>query len=212
MVFLLLVPVLASMGTNTTLYGRIACFMGAWVFLLVMNEGKIKENLSRWVLIASFMCLAAPMAYNTACIYMHHNKYYTSHLEHGSENAKALSLTTQQVAYYERVYDLCQQYGYQPKKSVLFASKHDWATAYIWDLRLSNEFQLSTIFKFLPEEEFLLPDFIILTDEEKLLYDFEKFSWGWPEQYDVYQIGSPESLCNKFNGGEGKIRWMYCRK
>ena len=53
---------------------------------------------------------------------------------------------------------------------------------------------------------------LIMSEDDIGFFHLEDFSWGWPENYDKYFIGTPETVCQKFIGYEGRKRWLYCRK
>jgi hypothetical protein len=210
--FLVLFPVFASIGTNTSLYGRMGCFLCSWVFLWLIKEECFKEKAHWYISLGAILTLLLPISYNNIRNYHQHNTIYTTHFTHGTDNAAELWMSPEQKAYFERIHVLFDQYGYQPDKSVVFASYLDYCTIYVFDAKLSNGFHMKGFFPFKPKEDFLLPDFIIMSEDDIDFFHLEDFSWGWPENYDKYFIGTPETVCQKFIGYEGKKRWLYCRK
>lgn len=210
--FLLLFPLIGAVGTNTSLLGRIGSFIFAWGFLWMVFEEKMEIKNFWYVTLGAILIVLIPVSYNSARIYYHHKEYNTERFIHGSTGVAELSLTHQQLAYFENIFSIISQYGFEPQKSVMFTSYTDYCTIYAFDAVLSSRFHLPHNYPFFPKEQMMEPDFIILNEEEVLYYHLSDMSWGWPEMFDSYEIGTPETICQKFIGDYAKNRILYCRK
>ena len=55
-----------------------------------------------------------------------------------------------------------------------------------------------------------VPDFLFLCefDEMVALEKLKNMPWGWPDEFDKYYVGTPETI----QIGYPTERWLYCRK
>ena len=210
--FLFVMPLVCAIGTNTNLWGRIGCFIVPWGILIVMSEDFLQIHIDKKVIVGFIVLLLIPLSINTSRIVYHSKKYYTEHFVSGNQNVAGIAMTVEQKKYFEKIQNIIEKYDYQPRKSVFFASYLDYCTIYALDAELSSKFHLPCNFPFFPKEQMLQPDFIILIPEESHIYKLEELKWGWPEEYDVFEIGTPETIHQKLIGDVAKKRLLYCRK
>lgn len=210
--FLFVLPLICAVGTNTNLWGRLGCFIVPWGIIWVIAEDHLNIQINKKVVICVITLLLVPMFINTSRIIYHYKKYNTEHFISGNPNMTNISITSAQKTYFEKIQTIVNKYDYQPRQSVFFASYHDYCTIYALDAELSSRFHLPCNFPFFPKEQMLRPDFLILVPEESHIYNLEDFPWGWPDQYDAYEIGTPETIHQKLIGDVAKHRLLYCRK
>ncbi len=212
LLFLFILPLICAVGTNTNLWGRLGCFIVPWGIIWIIAEDYLNIHINKKVIICFISLLIIPLSVNSMRIIYHYKKYNTEHFVSGNKNLAALSITPAQKEYFERIQNIVNQYNYQPRQSVFFASYHDYCTIYALDAELSSKFHLPCNFPFFPKEQMLRPDFIILVPEESHIYNLADFEWGWPDQYDKYEIGTPETIHQKLINDVAKHRQLYCRK
>lgn len=204
--FLLCFPLIAAMGTNTTLSSRIGYFLVAWAFLWFDQKMD-----SKWyVTLAAILILLVPLAEETYASLKEKDNcvYFTKGNKHFAE----IAITEKQKDYYDRVFDLLAEYGFKPDSSVVFTPMFDYATVYAFDAKLSSNFYQPNNFLFWDASSMLRPDFIILSgwDETVIGDKLKTVGWGWPEDFDAYEMGTPESMV--LTSSEIEQRTVYCRK
>ena len=211
-IFILITPVVCSIGTNTNMWGRIGCFMIPWGILWLIAEQKCAEIKSKLELqIAMILILFIPISFNSARMVYHNKKYATEKFSEGSRGIAELDLTKEQANYFYKVNDIIRQYNYLPNKSIVFASVRDYCTIYAFDAKLSSNFHLPCNFPFFIDK-MICPDFIILSEADYYKETLKDMQWGWPNEFDVYYLDSPETICRKLIGGTTDTRTLYCRK
>jgi len=204
--FLFCFPVIASFGTNTSLSGRISCFIVAWAFLWFEQSTK-----TRWyVTLAAILVILVPLTNKTFT--QLHNRDDRFHFIKGNKSFAEISLTEKQKDYYDRVYDLMAEYGFTQDSSVVFTAAFDYATVYAFDAKLSSNFHQVNNFLYWDASKMLRPDFIILCgwDEKVIGNKLKTVGWGWPEDFDAYDMGTPESIV--LTSADIEQRTVYCRK
>ena len=212
LLFLLVTPIICSIGTNTNMWGRIGCFMIPWGVLWLIVELKSTEIKSKLALqITMILILFIPISFNSARMVYHNKKYATEHFLKGSQGIAELDLTKEQANYFYKINDIIKQYNYMPNKSVIFASVRDYCTIYAFDAKLSSNFHLPCNFPFFIDK-MICPDFIILSEADNYSETLKDMRWGWPDEFDVYYLDSPETICRKLIGGTTDARTLYCRK
>ena len=194
------------MGTNTALSGRIACFLIAWAFIWFDRDCNTKW----YVALAAILVMLLPLAKSTYdglkdkdnCV------YFTKGNKHFAE----IAITEKQKDYYDRVYDLMTEYGFKPDSSIVFTAEFDYATVYAFDAKLSSNFHQINNFLYWDANEMLRPDFIILSgwDEVVIGDKLKTVGWGWPEEFDAYDMGTPESIV--LTSADIEQRTVYCRR
>ena len=202
-IFLFCFPVIAAMGTNTSLSGRITCFIVAWAFLWFEKNPK-----TQWyVTLTAILLIIVPSTRNTFDGIKNRDDRF--HFTRGNKYFAEISLTEKQKDYFDKVYDLLTEYGFKSDSSVVFTAAFDYATVYAFDAKLSSNFHQINNFLYWDPEEMLRPDFIILCgwDETVIGDKLRTVGWGWPEDFDAYDMGTPESIVLT-----SADRTVYCRK
>ena len=199
-------PLIAAMGTNTALSSRITCFLVAWAFLWFDR----KMDTKWYVTLAAILIMLLPLAKGTYdslkdkenCV------YFTKGNKHFAE----IAITEKQKDYFDRVYDLMTDYGYKPDSSVVFTAMFDYATVYAFDAKLSSNFHQTNNFLYWDVSSMLRPDFIILSGWDEIVMGdkLKTVDWGWPEEFDAYEMGTPESTV--LTSPDIEQRTVYCRK
>lgn len=211
-IFLFVTPIVCSIGTNTNMWGRIGCFMIPWGVLWCIAEQRSTIIISKLELqIAMILILFIPISFNSARMVYHNKKYATENFLEGSREIAELDLTKEQASYFHKINDIIRQYNYLPNNSVVFASVRDYCTIYAFDAKLSSNFHLPCNFPFFVDK-MICPDFIILSEADNYKESLKNMQWGWPDEFDVYYLDSPETICRKLIGGATDTRTLYCRK
>ena len=204
--FLFCFPLIAAMGTNTSLSSRISYFLVAWAFLWFDQEMD-----SKWyVTLAAILIMLMPLATDTyGSLKDKDNRVYFTK---GNKYFAEIAITEKQKDYYDRVYDLLTEYGFKPDSSVVFTPMFDYTTVYAFDAKLSSNFYQPNNFLFWDASSMLRPDFIILSgwDETVIGDKLKTVGWGWPEDFDAYEMGTPESMV--LTSSDIEQRTVYCRK
>lgn len=203
--FLFCFPVIASVGSNTFSF-RVACFIVAWAFLWFEQ----KEETKWYVALAAILAILVP--YTLKTVNTLNNRDDRFHFTRGNKYFAEISLTEKQKEYYDNMYDLMSDYGFKSNSSVVFTALFDYATVYAFDAVLSSNFHQTNNFLYWDTKDMLRPDFIILSgwDEKVMGERLRTMGWGWPEEFDAYGMGTPESRVQNFSNAEK--RTVYCRK
>jgi len=200
--FMFSFPIIASIGTNTYLGSRMICFTAPWILYMSNN------NVPKYTLLASVivLLLSPSLSYTKKTI----NRDDTYHFTKGRASFAKLSLTNEQVQYYDNVYDIMSQYGFKAHQSVVFTTEYDYATVYAFEAELSSNFYQKNNFLHVDRSVMRQPDFIFLSkwDKDVLGKELAEMPWGYPEKYDEYYVGTPESPDFPWDSN----RWLYCRK
>ena len=189
--FIFAYPLLASFGTNTALSGRIHCFVSAWLFLWFEYEYKHPQEDYRRVYTAVLLLFIIPLS-GTYKVYM--NRDDSHHFTRGNKYFAEIALTEKQADYFNKVYDILEDYNYQPKQSAVLTACYDYCCLYAFDA---------------------VNDFIFLCKWDSIVMakDLEAMPWGWPEEFDKYYVGTPEPDGAPWaNHPELETRHLYCRK
>lgn len=206
-VFLILFPLVASIGTNTYLGNRMICFAIAWMFLLLENQNVYRVSMDRLPFIA-ILCILLLLKIVPSSEKLIPNR--DAHFTRGNPNFAQLALTNDQVDYLDNVLDILNAQGYTPDSSIVFTSEYDWSTIYAIDAKLSSNFHQKRNFLYFPKEEMLKPDFIFLCEWDKMEIGeaLHEMPWGWPQEFDSIFVGSPEGKDFPWDAD----RWLYYRK
>lgn len=210
--FIFAYPFIASFGTNTALSGRIHCFVTAWLFLWFEYEQKHPQEDYRRVYAAVFILFAMPplnvvKAYN--------NRDDSHHFTRGNKYFAEIALTEKQADYFNNVYDILEEYNYQPKQSAVLTACYDYCCLYAFDAVNAANYHQVQNFAYFPKEKMIEPDFIFLCKWDSIVMakDLESMPWGWPEEFDRYYVGTPEPDGAPWvNHPELETRHLYCRK
>ena len=202
---LILSPVILSIGTNVYLGTKMAFFMLPWALLLYRlkwYENKVNLKLEVSVLIMILFCL---QAYNTITT-IDKNYYKVS-----DGILRGMHLTDKQYNHFEQCQTIMTEYDFIPKKSVIYTTQIGMMTVcYLDGVNCGLYFQPMDFVANADKDNLLTPDFLFLTDFD-IEYSGQKLSemqWGWPEDFEVYNIGTPEKEGVGFNTN----RKLFCRK
>jgi len=210
--FIFAYPLLASFGTNTALSGRIHCFVSAWLFLWFEYEYKHPQEDYRRVYTAVLLLFIIPLS-GTYKAYM--NRDDSHHFTRGNKYFAEIALTEKQADYFNKVYDILEDYNYQPKQSVVLTACYDYCCLYAFDAVNAANYHQVQNFAYFPKEKMIEPDFIFLCKWDSIVMekDLEAMPWGWPEEFDKYYVGTPEPDGAPWvNHPELETRHLYCRK
>lgn len=200
-VFLLLFPLMASLGTNLHLGRRMAAFVFAWIYLYFIylqpkqqtNEsqtkfGKALLGLSLMAWLVPAIELVNPVVTKIKGEYAYFQPDYKSPISD-------VKLTRQQVEYFYRVDSILETLRFQKEKSTILAFDEDRATCYALCCQCA-------ILPYGPGDLISnpayhqQPDFVIMADWEKDFF-IKPYSdilskWRLEEIYDTINIGSPQ--------------------
>ena len=210
--FVFAYPFIACLGTNTALSDRLTCFAIAWLILWFEYEQihpkeEDKRVLSAVIILYAFPLMSVVQAYN--------NRDDAYHFTRGNKYFAEIALTEMQADYFNRVYDILEEYNYQPKQSVVFTALYDYCSLYAFDAVNSSNFHQVQNFRYFPKEQMVEPDFIFMCKWDSIVIadDLKALSWGWPEEFDRFDVGSPEPDDAEWVlNPELEQRTLYCRK
>ena len=210
--FIFAFPFIASFGTNTALSSRIHCFISAWLFLWFEYEYKHPQEDYRRVYAAVLLLFIIPLS-GTYKAYM--NRDDSHHFTRGNKYFAEIALTEKQVDYFNNVYDILEEYNYQPKQSAVLTACYDYCCLYAFDAVNAANYHQVQNFSYFPKEKMIEPDFIFLCKWDSIVMakDLEAMPWGWPEEFDKYYVGTsePEGASWAIHP-ELETRHLYCRK
>ena len=203
--FLVFSPVILSIGTNTYLGGKMSFFMLPWV-LLLLRMGWYKNDVTykKEVIIAVVAVLLIPNLNITKLMNNQQEKVLFGPVS-------GMHLTEQQSTHFSLCDSIMLEYDFEPKKSVVYANQLGMMTiCYLDAVNCANYFQPMDFVANKHQEQLAVPNFIFLSDydEEISRGTLVNSNWGWPEEFDVYDVGTPES--SKI--GYSTNRKLYCRK
>mgnify|MGYP006873026881 CR=1 FL=1 len=205
---ILLFPLIASIGTNTYIGGRMIGFSIAWLFLLFENKRIYKQYIGRLPFI-EIVCVILLLHIFSPAVNKIHAKtdnYFTQ----GNPAFAQLSLTDDQLNYLNNVTDIMNEHNYKKDSSIVFTTEYDWATVYAIDAKLSSNFYQKRNFLFFPKDKMLKPDFVFMCAWDKMEIGdaLHEMPWGWPQEFDSVFVGSPEGKDFPWDAD----RWLYYRK
>ena len=209
--FLFCFPLIASMGTNTALSGRISCFIISWCYIWFGTESSEDSAKPQWyVTLAALLIVLFPAIKGTVSTLRDTDNCV--HFEKGNPDFAKLYIKQEQKEYFDRVFDLMRDYGYQEDSSVVFTAMFDYATVLALNAKLSSNFHQTNNFLYWDKASMLKPDFVILSgwDEMVIGEELRNTGWGWPEEFDAYDMGTPETTV--LTSADIEQRTVYCRK
>ena len=202
--FLIAFPLLASIGTNVYLGGKMAYFLVPWALLMLKLKNIQHDTLFRnagllvisLILILSFRGKLGSFDYHSPQVQ--------------SGGFAGLHMTEAQYQHFTLVDSIVSQYDFKRNESVVFSTQLSSVTmSYIEGVPYGNYFQPMDFFanSDTGKEK---PDFIFLCkyDIDVAGETIRKMNWGWPDEFDEYYIGTPETVVT----GYPTERWLYCRK
>lgn len=202
--FLCFFPLLAVMGTNLRFGVKVGWFIVPWV-LLAWRLGIDKENkLFRKELLIAFSIVLLIGNIRQAV------SLDTKQTIVSRGPLKGMRLNPSQERHFVEVEQIMENYHYQRRKSVVFSTQLSMATlCYLESVPCGLFFQ-PTDFVARASHNLAKPDFLFLSKYDKYVADkvLKELSWGWPEEFDEYNVGTPESK----DPGYSTERWLYCRR
>lgn len=202
--FLLIFPWIAVLGTNVYIGGKMMWFMLPWVMLSWRVGFAEDRKLFRTeILIVLSILYAIPSITSLRSI-----DATQPVIEKGP--LKGLHLNAQQAAHLKQVDSVLAQYDFERGKSVFYATQLSMATlCYLEAVPCGFYFQPMD-FVAQSNDSIRIPDFLFMCafDEDIAKGTLCKMNWGWPNEFDKYFIGTPETL----DVGYPTERWLYCRK
>ena len=210
--FIFAYPFIASFGTNTALSTRIHCFVAAWLLLWFEYEYKHTTNKYRRVTITVLILFALPLI---NIIKAYNNRDDSYHFTRGNKYFAEIALTEKQVNYFNNVYDILEEYNYQPQKSVILTAAYDYCCLYAFDAVNASNYHQVQNFHYFPKENMIEPDFVFLCKWDSIVMgeELSKMPWGWPNEFDKYYVGTPEPEDATWTiHPELETRYLYCRK
>lgn len=212
--FLFLFPILAPFGTNLYIEARLHNYIVSWLLIYFSYEYEQKFEKYRVLVMPSLILLFFMSIYGL--IKLNWNYTDNSHFTKGNKNFSEISITSKQANYLNNLYEIIEKYGYQPGKSVLFTTMYDYSTLYAIDAVNSSNFYHTENFHYFDKSKMISPDFVILCprDSAILSKELKAMPWGWPEEFDIYDIGNPERQdeLTKWQPNILENRKLYCRR
>ncbi len=210
--FLFFFPLFSSIGTITPIADKMIHFILPWSLLTVklMNNSLIKDkykkeiSFSYWIIL--FLILFPPLKSFAASLGSgNHEKYKL-----GQESKiSPIALTKKQREYFEYVNFLIKKYDYRTGDFV-FSTQLDHMTIVAISATPCGIYFQPVDFH-IDEKKYRLhkPDFVFLTEyDSSIIYeDLRSLNWGFPDSFDRYFVGTPETL----NPGYATERILYCR-
>lgn len=210
--FMFVFPLFASFGTNTALGARITYFTVSWLFLLFDQETKYPlENWNR-VIWGAAMLFLIPLG-EIPQKYMERDDTY--HFTRGNKHFAEIALLPCQKEYFDKVYDIMEEYDYKPHESAVLTAVYDYCSLYAFDAVNAANYHQVQNFHYFPKEKMIEPDFIFLCKWDSIVMadELHALPWGWPEDFDEYFVGTPEPEGAPWiYNAEMETRKLYCRK
>lgn len=190
---LLVYPLIASIGTNIYLGQRMGCFMFSYVILLMLLANKF--DIKKEVIIASILILLAP-----SCKTMYEtlsHKDAMVYYENENSPISNILLESSQAAYFARVDSILVANQFDKNSDYALAFNEDYATLYA--LNIEHQIKPYVVSEIINTTMFdsIVPQCIFIAQWEVDMVVEQtnnKWSmWGFPETYDVYEVGSPDA-------------------
>lgn len=202
--FLCFFPILAVIGTNLPLGVKIGWFIVPWA-LLVWRLGFDGGNkLFRWELLLAFSILLLISNVRQAAL------IDSSQTMVDQGPLKGMRLNPTQEKHFDEVEKILKNYHYQRGKSVVFSTQLSMATLCYFESVPCGLFFQPMDFVAHASDNLAVPDFLFLCGFDERVADeaLKNMPWGWPEEFDKYYVGTPESK----DPGYPTERWLYCRR
>lgn len=203
--FLAVSPIILSIGTNTYLGAKMRYFLLPWVILLFRigwNNRNVQHRLTMSIFVAVLLCQSYASSF----------RVFDEHMKKIDNGPLAnMYLTSKQATHFALCDSIVSEYNFQPQKSVIYANQLGMmAICYLNGINCANYFQPMDFVANAQKDDLPTPDFMLLTDYDVRMADtvLTQMGWGWPEEFDVYNVGTPETI----NLGYPTDRMLYCRK
>lgn len=204
-IFLFLLPLISVLGTNTPYAGKMLVFILPWSLLLYQLYDIKTHTVAFKILIP--IVLITPLLFSVSTL----TNKNTSTQEYFSEGpVHGMKLNTSQAVYFQKVDSLFKVYNFNKNKDYVFATTFDHMTIVAFEAKAINTFQQPEDFlQYKNKENLAKPQFIFMTEYDKTMLtdEFRKLNWGFPDEYVVHFIGTPDP-----NSIWKSNRWLYCLK
>lgn len=211
-VFLFSFPFIAPFGTNGHIISAVGSYSLAW-FIIYFDQEK-KHPTENWNhLLFAIVIIGLLPLWGTIKTYRSHDDSH--HFTRGNRYFAEIAITEKQEDYFNRVYDILEEYNYQPQQSAILTAVYDYCCLYAFDAVNAANYHQVQNFSYFPKEKMIEPDFIFLCKWDSIVMakELQEMPWGWPEDFDEYYVGTPEPEdASWVNHPELETRKLYCRK
>jgi len=210
--FLFAFPFIAPLGTNGHIISAVGSFTLAWFILYFDQAQKYPKENWNHLLFAVVIIGLLPLG-NVVKKYQLRDDSY--HFTRGNQYFAEIAITEKQNGYFNKVYDILEEYNFQPKQSVVLTAGFDYCCLYAFDAVNAANYHQVQNFAYFPKEKMIKPDFIFLCKWDSIVMakDLQDLPWGWPEEFDEYYVGTPEPEDAWWVlHPELETRKLYCRK
>lgn len=204
-IFLVFAPVILSIGTNTYLGGKMAFFMLPWT-LLIYRLGWKSQSIPMRKEVCFVICILLIIPFVK---FIKQTRVDSVKVEKGP--LKGMHLTQQQAIHFSECEQIVVDYNFQPKQSVIYSTQLGMmTTCYLDGVNCANYFQPMDFVTNARNDKLSRPDFMFLSDYDLDISgkELEQIGWGWPNEFDAYDVGTPETI----DVGYPTTRKLYCRK
>lgn len=211
-VFLFLFPFIAPFGTNGHIISAVGSYSLAWFIIYFDQEREHPTENWNHLLFAIVVIGLIPLS---RVIKDYQSRDDSHHFTRGNQYFAEIALTEKQEDYFNRVYDILEEYNYQPKQSAVLTACYDYCCLYAFDAVNAANYHQVQNFHYFPKENMIEPDFIFLCKWDSIVMakELQEQPWGWPEEFDEYFVGTPEPEDAPWVGHpELEARKLYCRK
>lgn len=211
--FLFFLPLICAIGTNTTLASKMLTFILPWslLFSLLLRNNTIKEEFIRETnLFVGFLFLIILIQPLQSMIYSAKNKSENTYTFLLEKPISKIRISKSQKEYFDNVYGIMKQYNYH-RNDIIFSTQLDHMTITAFDATPCGiYFQPSDFLADINKSNLKRPKFLFLTTYDISLIDnsLKSLSWGFPEDYDQFYVGTPETIVT----GYPTDRTLYCLK
>lgn len=203
-IFLMAFPMLAVLGTVVYIGLKMTWFIIPWVFLAWRLGFAEKRNIMRAeTLIAISLLMLVPSVKTLRSIDPSQDVIQCGAL-------KGMHLTPEQAAHFEKVDSIVAEYDFKKNESVFFTTQLSMATVcYLEAIPCGFYFEIMSFLAH-ADANTPKPDFIFMNDYDHTIGAeyMHQIGWGWPDEFDKYYIGTPETATGL---GYSTERWLYCR-
>lgn len=186
--FLCFFPLLAALGTNVYLGSKITWFIVPWALLgWRLGFGDEKMQFRGEALLALSIIALLGLHQQTKVIDV-------SQTVADKGPLKGMHLNSLQASHFKKVEQIMEGYQFRRGESVVFSTQLSMMTiCYLEAVPVGLYFQPMD-FVAHADESLPIPDYLLLGeyDIEIAKESLERMPWGWPRDFDVYEVGSPD--------------------
>lgn len=206
-IFLSIVPIIASLGTNLGVASKFFYFIGVWVIVVFIVSDKLEA--SKFSLVLLIFLTIGCIGYGQII-----GSILKSRIENSIQSLKlsrisGIYITPTQKKHFENLQDTLRNHGFAEGDTIL-AFQPDLMSVFVVGATAGRQVYFVPADYLANDNKSLKqPRFIILNEysygqvNQKLKY------WGFPEKYHKINIGTPETE-NYFNAD--KPRMLFCLK